>query len=86
MLCFLIRQDSTSYPILEGVQRDTKICTFLISLQNIWASSQENLILLHASNKGAEQPGYPRNLISTFVFHPLQSIISKLASCKISLL
>ena len=47
--------------------------------------SQENLILFNVNDKGAEQPGYPRSLISTFVFYTLQSITYKLASHTISL-
>ena len=38
--------------------------------------------LLHESNKGAVQPAHLCSLISTFVFHLVQSIISKLVSCK----
>ena len=33
-----------------------------------------------ANNKGAEQPAHPRSLISAFVIHLLESIISKLAT------
>ena len=32
----------------------------------IWASSRETPILLHANNKGADQPARPRSLISAF--------------------
>ena len=46
---------------------------------------RENLTLMDANYKGADQPGHPRSLISTFVFHSLQIIISNLASYKISL-
>ena len=38
-----------------------------------------------SNNKGADQPAHPRSLISTFVIHFLESIISKLATCKISI-
>ena len=36
-------------------------------------------------NKGADQPAHLRRLISAFVIHLLESIISKLASSKISI-
>ena len=35
----------------------------------------ENLFLLYANNKGADQPAHPRSLISAFVIHCLDSII-----------
>ena len=37
---------------------------------SLWASMQENLTMLHANNKAADQPVHP------------QSVVSKLASCK----
>ena len=37
------------------------------------------------NNKGADQPVHPRRLISTFVIHNSDRIISKLASSKISI-
>ena len=39
----------------------------------IWATSWENLIMPYANNKGADQPVYPRSLISTFVVRCLGS-------------
>ena len=38
-----------------------------------------------ANNKGADQPAHPRSLISAFVICFIVSIISKLASSKISI-
>ena len=38
-----------------------------------------------ANNKGGDQPARPRSLISTFVIRLLESIISKLATSKISI-
>ena len=38
-----------------------------------------------ANNKGADQPAHPRRLISAFVIRFLGSIISKLATCEISI-
>ena len=43
-----------------------------------------NLKLVHVNNKGAGLYSYPRSLISAFIVRLLESIISKLASCKIS--
>ena len=38
-----------------------------------------------ANNTGADQPGHPCRLISTFVIRVLESIISKLATSEISI-
>ena len=38
-----------------------------------------------ANNKGADQPGHPRSLISAFVIHVLESITSRLAMSKTSI-
>ena len=38
-----------------------------------------------ANNKRADQPAYPRSLISAFVIRLLESIISKLATSEISI-
>ena len=37
---------------------------------------KKNLILLYASNKGADQPVHPRSLVSAFVTHFLESGIA----------
>ena len=37
------------------------------------------------NNKGADQPAHPRRLISAFVFGLLESIISRVAMCEISI-
>ena len=37
------------------------------------------------NNKGADQPAHPRSLISAFVIHLLESIISRLARSEISI-
>ena len=42
----------------------------------IWATSRENLTLLHADNKGTDQSVHVHSLISTFVIHSLQSMLS----------
>ena len=41
-----------------------------------WATSWENLFMPYASNKGADQSGHPRSLISAFVIRCLDGIIS----------
>ena len=38
-----------------------------------------------AKNTGADQPAHPRSLISAFVFRLLESIVSRLATSKISI-
>ena len=37
-----------------------------------------------ANNQGADQPAHPRSLISAFVIHFLEGIISRLATSEIS--
>ena len=49
------------------------------------ASTWENLYSGVWNNKGADQPAHPRRLISAFVIHLLESIISQLASSEISI-
>ena len=39
-----------------------------------------NLVVLHANNKGANQPTHPRNLVSAFVICSLESKQSELAA------
>ena len=48
-----------------------------------WALTRENLSLTFANNKGADQPTHLHRLISTFIIHFLESIISKLATSEI---
>ena len=45
------------------------------------ASTGENI----ANNKGTEQPVHPHRLISVFVIHFLENIISRLATSEISI-
>ena len=49
----------------------------------IWALLCENPILLHVNNKGADHPAH--NLVSIFVICILESITSKLTTCKLSI-
>ena len=44
----------------------------------------ENLSSVFANNKGADQPAYPRSLISAFIIRLLESIISHLAISEFS--
>ena len=64
------------------------LMTWLISwcfyFYPIWAWSWENLLMPYATNKGADQPAHPRSLISTFVVHCLDSIISLVSMSEIS--
>ena len=52
--------------------------------QYVWATSQENLFMPLAKNKGAYQPACLRGLISAFVVRCLDSTIPELAISKIS--
>ena len=47
--------------------------------------TQEHLILLHDSNKGADIHAHLGSLTSTFVVQFLESIVVKLATCEISI-
>ena len=49
-----------------------------------WAMSWENLLLPYANNKAGDQPAHLRSLISDFVVHYLDSVISLLAIAEIS--
>ena len=50
----------------------------------IWATSWENLLMLYANNKGADQPAHPRSLISAFIVRCLDSIIPLVSISEIS--
>ena len=41
-------------------------------------------IMSYANNKGADQPAHPRSLISTFIVHCLDSVMSLVSVTKIS--
>ena len=60
------------------------VCRFCSALSCMWATSWENLLYAYANNKGAVQPAHPRSLISTFVVHCLDSIISLVSILAIS--
>ena len=45
------------------------------ALFSLWATSWENLFMPYGNNKGTDQPGHLRSLISTFAVHCLDRII-----------
>ena len=49
------------------------------------ARREKTCLRWFANNKGADQPVHPHNLISASVFSLLESIISKVATSKISI-
>ena len=52
----------------------------------IGALTRENLTLLQANKKGADQPEHVCSLISTLVIRSLNSVIAKQAMCKVSVI
>ena len=47
-------------------------------------SHEKTCLKSHANNKGADQPAYPRSLISAFVVRCLDSVMSLVSVIKIS--
>ena len=45
---------------------------------------RKTLFMLYANNKDTDQPAHPRSLISVFVVHCLDSILSLVSLCAIS--
>ena len=89
--CLIYAQQKTDkcYEVVFDIRLQNKIKYFrsmLICLPILYNMDQmrENLILLYANNKGADQPAHALSLISVFAVCSLQSLISKLASGKIS--
>ena len=73
---------SLSNEYVTNKDRMSEFSYFYISKPAItfnWASSWENLFLLYANNKGADQPAHPRSLISTFVVRSLDRKIPVVA-------
>ena len=56
----------------------------LIRAYTIWASTEQNLSSVFENNKGTDHPAHWHSLISAFVIHLLESIISKLSTSKLS--
>ena len=72
-------------PTQPGCENIKEQCNYYNdSYHYLWAVSRENLTKLYSKIKGADQPTYPRSLISAFVVRPLESLIDKLATRKIS--
>ena len=67
-----------------GTQKNHLNETVLLSTENTWASTRENLSSGFANNTGADQPAHPCRLISAFVIRFLESIIYGLATGQIS--
>ena len=73
------------WPITLKFQMNMQNKKFL-PWEYVWASSWENLFMPYANNKSADQPAHPHSLISAFVIHCLDSIISLVSIFAISLL
>ena len=76
---FFVKIVKNRYP---QILRGNVILRFIMHYKS-WVMSQENLLLLHANNKGIYQPIYLHSMISPFVICSLQNIKSKLASWKV---
>ena len=50
----------------------------------IWATSWENLFMVHANNKGADLSAHPRSLTSAFVVRCIDNIMHLVSICEIS--
>ena len=61
-----------------------QICMFLWIYK--WATSWGNPFMPYATTNGLDQPVHPRSLIGAFVIHCLDSIISVVSICEISIL
>ena len=56
-----------------------------IILKYMGLDSRKTCLRGFANNKGTDQPAHPRSLISAFIIHLSESIISKLATSEILL-
>ena len=65
---FHLRCDNIWLYELRAVDRTGRISSRSWLTGKLWASSQENLILLCGNNNGADQTAHLRSLISTIVF------------------
>ena len=52
------------------------VTKFSLMSQVIWTSTQENLILLYANNKGRDRPEHACSVISIFVIPSLESTLA----------
>ena len=64
---------------------DYYIRSCIADIEDIHEPGHEKMCLMsYANNKGTDQPAHPRSLISTFVLHCLDSIISLVSVAEIS--
>ena len=61
-----------------------KICSKYLLTSTIGPGHAETCLKPYANNKSADQPAYPRSLISTFIVRYLDSMICILAISKVS--
>ena len=67
--------------IIFSVRLKGKLAAYLMFV-SIWTLTRENLAVLLAKLKGADQTAHPRSLISAFVIRFLKSIYIPLAASK----
>ena len=74
-------------PAVKGKGRRNHLSVYTWPSHTILSKflTQENLSLVFANNKDTDQPAHWRSLISTSVIRLLESIISELATNKISI-
>ena len=72
--------------IRNFISQVTMLFSDLGNTQTIWASMRDNLPSVFANNNGTDQLVHPHSLISAFVIHLLESIISRLATSEILIL
>ena len=90
MFKLMVKKMLTIYGLMMVLKKYTSLFLILdtILLLIIWALTRENLTsgFTNLRNyKGAGKPGHLHRLISAFVICFLESIISKLAICEISI-
>ena len=66
----------------SSLRSNTQLLTH--SQRSMGLVARKSVIGGFANNKGADKPAHPRSLISVFVVHLLESIISRLATSEIS--
>ena len=76
---YIVYTCSSRRSVLHVAQLDSFAGTY-----KDWASTRENLSSGCANNNGAHKPAHSHTLISAFVIRFLESIISKLATSKIT--
>ena len=79
-LILFLKENFEKSNVEKYLQR-TKSC---LCFRRTTKSGFENVIVLQASNKGADQPAHLHSLISAFVIHLFEWVIYTLATCKFS--